>query len=123
MEPQRILVVDDDPSILRLVQLMLQHSGYHVVTASDGDQALKLFESVRPDLMVLDLNLPGTPGWEVCQAVKASTHTPVVVITGRSPTEPETRGVAAQANSYLIKPFDVEVLIETIRTLIPPAQS
>ena len=118
MEPQRILVVDDDPSILRLVQLMLTHSGYNVVTASDGDQALALFESTQPDLMVLDLNLPGTPGWEVCKAVKSATHTPVVVITGRSPNEPEVRGVAEQANSYIVKPFDVEVLVDTIRQLM-----
>ncbi len=118
-----ILVVDDEPEILLLVSKVLEARGHRVSAARDGEEALAAVERDRPDVVVLDLNLPRVDGFEVCRRLKsadATRHLPVVMLTAAYPSvEDAERGVALGAAEYLVKPFVREVLVHNVERLIP----
>jgi DNA-binding response OmpR family regulator len=118
MQQHRVLVVDDQPDIVLLVKMVLKSAGYEVLTATNGQQALEIYEQMKPDVIVLDLNLPLVPGWEVCREIKSRSDTPILIMTGQAPTEGAARNVAQGANVYMVKPFDVDQLVENIQTLL-----
>jgi two-component system KDP operon response regulator KdpE len=119
----RVLVVDDDPQIVRTLQINLKVRGYAVDFASDGAGALRLALRARPDLVVLDLGLPDMDGLEVIRALRGWTPVPVVVLTGRSGSA--VAALDAGADDYLTKPFLVEELLARIRAVtrrrLPPS--
>jgi DNA-binding response OmpR family regulator len=80
----RILVVDDEPTLLATLRFNLEREGYEVITASDGGEAIALAQNVRPDLVLLDLMLPGMHGFEICRALRKHTSIPIVILTARS---------------------------------------
>ena len=84
MEGERILVVDDEPHILKAVSRRLERSGYQVEVAADGEEALEKFERFRPDLIVLDLMLPRMDGYEVCHAIRERSSVPIIILSARS---------------------------------------
>ena len=101
----KILVVDDEPNIREVVSLYLRRDGHSVVTASDGEEALKFYQQTEPDLVVLDLMLPKVSGLEVCRRIQADERVPVVMLTARGEEEDRIVGLGIGADDYVVKPF------------------
>ena len=120
--PKTILVVDDEPAIVKVVSFRLKKAGYNVVSAADGQEGLDLIGKIKPDLILLDLRLPVLDGFQVCQKVKADENLkaiPIIIFTASSMGENiDSRYKEVGADDYLIKPFEPEVLLEKIRKLI-----
>src|SRR5438105_15358819 len=121
MARARILVVDDEPDILELVQYNLGKAQYDVVGVESGEEALVQVHSIPPDLIVLDLMLPGVDGLEVCRALKRDTRTagiPIVMLTARSEDADVVAGLELGADDYLTKPFSPRVLLARIKAVL-----
>src|SRR5262247_697692 len=121
MARARILVVDDEPDILELVQYNLSKAQYDVVGVKSGEEALVQVRTTPPDLVVLDLMLPGVDGLEVCKALKRDTHTaaiPIVILTARGEEADIVAGLELGADDYLTKPFSPRVLLARIRAVL-----
>lgn len=114
----KILVIEDDPAILRLLQRGLTMEGYQVDTAVDGESGLKLFQERQPDLIVLDLMLPGMDGMEVCQRIRQKSKVPILILTAKDAIQDRVEGLDAGADDYLVKPFNLEELLARIRALL-----
>jgi len=114
----RILVVDDAHDIVALLELMFHRAGFEVIAARDGQQALEQFESQAPDAVVLDLNLPLIPGWEVCRQMKQRRAIPIVIVSGNPITQMERRMEMIGADAYFGKPFDIMALLNQMFTLL-----
>jgi DNA-binding response OmpR family regulator len=119
MSPPRILIVDDQPPIITMLQMALKRIDCEVLVAHDGAEALRIFACELPDLVTLDLNMPEVPGWEVCARIKAMASTPVIIITGQVTTELRASELAPGADAYLLKPFDIGDLLANVRRLLP----
>lgn len=113
----RILVVDDNRDILDLIQRVLQTYGHEVVIARDGLEALQQESTSRPDLVVLDVNLPTLDGWEVCRRMKARRDVPVMLLTVRAERADIERSIDAGADDHLPKPFDIAEFLNHINRL------
>jgi len=113
----RILVADDDPQILRALRITLTARGYDVVTAGDGRAALDAAISQHPDLIVLDLGMPGLTGIEVIEAVRGWSQLPILVVSGRSDSLDKVDALDAGADDYVTKPFAADELLARIRAL------
>lgn len=114
----RVLIADDQPDITRMLRIVLKNAHFEVIIAQDGEEALAMFVAERPDIVILDLNMPKIPGWEVCRQIKARSDTPVLIITGLPPTELKASQLAPGADAYLIKPFDIFTLLDHVRALL-----
>jgi len=115
----KILVVDDDLELLRLIAFVLRQTGYMVVEAQDGPSGVAAFELERPDLVVLDVNMPRLSGFEVLKRIRAaSTSTPVMMLTVRSAEEDQVQGLDLGADDYLAKPFSPRTLLARVRALL-----
>jgi two-component system KDP operon response regulator KdpE len=113
----RILVADDDPQILRALRITLTARGYDVVTAVDGREALDAAIAQHPDLIVLDLGMPGLTGIEVIEAVRGWSQLPILVVSGRSDSLDKVDALDAGADDYVTKPFAADELLARIRAL------
>lgn len=111
----RILVVDDDPGIGEVVQLFLRAEGFDTRIATSGPEALTAFDDYQPNLVLLDLNLPGLDGISVCRAIRETSGTPIVMLTARTDTQDIVAGLEAGADDYVEKPFNEKVLVARIR--------
>jgi two-component system, OmpR family, KDP operon response regulator KdpE len=118
MTGARILVVDDEPAILRAVRTALTGNGYGVVTASSGEEALIAFQDRRPDVVLLDLMLPGIDGLAVCRALRARSSVPIIVLSARGEERDKVAALDGGADDYLTKPFGVEELLARIRVAL-----
>jgi DNA-binding response OmpR family regulator len=117
-KPTRILVADDDPSILRLLQLNFELEGYEVSTASDGEEALAKARASSPDVVVLDVMMPGMDGWEVCRRLKEDEtmrDVPVILLTALGQEQERRHGLAVGASEYVMKPFDPDRLVQMVK--------
>jgi two-component system alkaline phosphatase synthesis response regulator PhoP len=114
----RILVVDDDDNVRRLVTAYLEREGYQVIQAADGAAALRAVEVSAPDLVVLDLMLPGTGGLQVARRISAARELPILMLTARGGEDDVLRGFEAGADDYLIKPFSPRVLVARVRAIL-----
>lgn len=113
-----ILVVDDDASILRIVEITLERTGYEVKTALDGQEALKMLRKLVPDLIILDVNMPGLSGFDLCHIVKRDErlqHVPVIFFTAQDSPKDFTAGMDSGGVIYLLKPFKQEKLLQSVR--------
>jgi DNA-binding response OmpR family regulator len=106
----KILVVDDDPDIVRLLKYFLEAKGRQVQTASTGAEALELFKRELPDLVILDVMLPGMDGWTVLQKIRESSQVPVLMLTGKDAPTDKAKGLLSGADDYIAKPFDLAEL-------------
>ena len=118
---KRILVVDDEPDILKMVKFRLEKEGYEVATAVDGQKALDSIKAERPDLVFLDLRLPVMDGYEVCTTLKADENLkqiPIIFLTASVVSNIAEKVKQFNADGYLIKPFDPIKLLETVKKFI-----
>jgi DNA-binding response OmpR family regulator len=113
-----ILAVDDEPRVLKLLKANLESSGYKVLTAVDGDQAIRLVESELPDLMILDLMLPKIDGYEVCIRVREFSAVPIIMLTARTAQVDLIHGFEVGADDYLTKPFSVNELLVRVQAVL-----
>jgi len=113
----KILIADDDPHILRALRITLSARGYDVVTASDGRAAVNAAIEQHPDLVVLDLGMPGLTGVEVIEALRGWTQIPILVVSGRSESFDKVDALDAGADDYVTKPFAADELLARIRAL------
>ncbi|MEG4247066.1 response regulator transcription factor [Microcoleus sp. Pol10D4] len=107
MAPVKILVVDDDPAIRNLIHRFLSQQGYQVESGQDGQTGLELFEQLNPDLVVLDVNLPDTTGYKLCQEMQRRTGVFVLMLTARTDEADKMKGFAEGADDYITKPFSL----------------
>src|SRR5215213_8691939 len=114
----RILVVDDEEAILDFVELGLRYEGFDVELARDGQGALTAVASRRPDLILLDLNLPGLDGLDVCRRVRQVSDVPIIMLTARGEVDERVEGLEAGADDYLPKPFKFKELLARIRAVL-----
>ena len=117
----RILVVDDEPQNIRLLQIRLQADGYTVLAANSGQEALELVQAEAPDLILLDIMMPGMNGFEVCQQLRAEESTqfiPVVMVTALAEKEDRIRAIEAGADDFISKPFDSHEVLARVRSLV-----
>ncbi|CAM9716142.1 unnamed protein product [Phaeothamnion confervicola] len=118
MSKTRILVVDDEESIIDFVTMALEYEGYEVITASNGRAALELYRTERPQLLVLDWMLPDVDGLQVCREVRALSTVPILMLTARCQLEDKVQGLDSGVDDYLAKPFKMAELQARIRALL-----
>jgi DNA-binding response OmpR family regulator len=123
MGKKKILAVDDEPNILMSIEFILEMEGYEVHTARDGEEALEIAGRVRPDLILLDINMPRKDGYEMCRILREREDmagTKVIMLTAKGQTLEKKKGLEVGADEYVTKPFSAEDLLEKIRTMIGP---
>ena len=118
MSSGKILFVDDEPQIRRVVRVILTGAGYEVVDARSGEAALLKFREFLPDLMLLDLNMPGMGGLETCRAIRSTSDVPIIVLTVRSTEDDKVEALDAGADDYVTKPFGKKELLARIRAAL-----
>lgn len=117
--PIKILIIEDDPNIVELIQLYLDKVGYSYVSASDGEEGLELFFTESPDCVILDIMLPKMNGWEVCKAIRLEDkQVPIIMLTGKGETYDVIKGLEIGADDYVVKPFDPNELTARIKTVL-----
>ena len=122
MNGSKILIIDDDPRLRRLIEFSFANAGAETICAADGKEGLRKFYSEHPDLVVLDLMLPGMNGWETCTSIRQLSDVPIIMVTARGEDDDIIRGLDLGADDYIIKPFSPKVLIARARAALRRAQ-
>ena len=120
---ERILIIEDDPAILKLLQRGLTYEGYQVDIATDGRSGLNLARDRHPDLVILDWMLPGMDGLEVCRRLRTGGSLPILMLTAKDTIQDRVQGLDAGADDYLVKPFNLDELLARIRALLRRTQT
>ena len=115
---QKILIVDDDNHIAELISLYLEKEMFETKIAEDGDEALEYFERFQPDLVLLDLMLPGRDGYDVCREIRAKRDTPIIMLSAKGETFDKVLGLELGADDYVIKPFDSKELVARVKAVL-----
>ena len=123
MNKLKILIVDDDPNIQQLISLYLTREGFDVATAAAGDEALRIFKSDPPNLMLLDIMLPVMDGWQVCREVRKVSNIPIIMLTAKDETFDKVLGLELGADDYIVKPFDTKELVARIKAVLRRIQT
>ncbi|MGH2451046.1 MAG: response regulator transcription factor [Candidatus Limnocylindria bacterium] len=116
--PFRVLLVEDDPAIVEIVQLGLSYEGAEVIVAGDGVEAVRLYREMAPDVVLLDIMLPELDGLDVLRSIRARGDAPVILLTAKGAPEDRVRGLDAGADDYVAKPFHFPELVSRIRALL-----
>lgn len=119
---ERILIIEDDEAIVRVLRRSLAYEGYTVDAAFDGETGLALARDAHPDLVILDWMLPGMDGLEVCQRLRAGGNVPILMLTAKDTLSDRVQGLDAGADDYMVKPFQLEELLARIRALLRRTQ-
>jgi two-component system response regulator ResD len=114
----KILVVDDDKNICELLRLYLEKEGYTVVLSHDGEEALAKFNALNPDMILLDIMLPGLDGWQVCREVRKKSNVPIIMLTAKGETFDKVLGLELGADDYVVKPFDTKEVVARIKAVL-----
>jgi two-component system, OmpR family, response regulator MtrA len=117
----KVLVVDDDTAIAEMIGIVLSGEGYDTAFCDDGALAVGAFRSEKPDLVLLDLMLPGMGGIDVCSAIREESGVPIIMLTAKSDTTDVVKGLESGADDYIVKPFDPKELVARIKTRLRPA--
>jgi len=115
---EKVLVIDDDKNICELVSLYLLKEGYEVFTAFNGVEGLEKFKSVNPDIIILDIMMPGMDGWEVCRTIKKKYTTPILMLSAKGETFDKVLGLELGADDYIVKPFDSKELVARLKAVL-----
>jgi len=120
MQEQRplVLVVDDDPEILKLVSLSLRLEGFRAITTGDSSEAVQLVRDEQPALVLLDIMMPGTDGFKVCQRIREFSEIPIIMLTAKSDVDDIIRGLDLGADDYVVKPFNVNELAARVKAVL-----
>ncbi len=119
----RVLVVDDDPALAEMLTIVLRGEGFDTAVVTDGTRALPAVRDLRPDLVLLDLMLPGMNGLDVCKAIRAESGVPIVMLTAKTDTVDVVLGLESGADDYVVKPFKPKELVARIRTRLRRTES
>ena len=119
----RVLIIEDEMQLARVLQAYLEKAGFEVRTAHRGDTGLELFQREKPDVVLLDLNLPGMDGLDVARAIRRAGDTPIIMITARVDEADQLVGLELGADDYVTKPFSPRVLVARVRALLRRAQA
>ena len=114
----KVLVVDDDPALAEMLGIVLRAEGFDPVFCADGAAALKAFRDAKPDVVLLDLMLPGMDGIEVCRGIRAESGTPIVMLTAKSDTLDIVHGLESGADDYVVKPFKAKELVARLKARV-----
>lgn len=114
----KIMVVDDDPNICELLRLYLEKENYTVVIADDGKKALEMFDREKPDLMLLDIMLPGLDGWQVCREIRKKSQCPIIMLTAKGEVFDKVLGLELGADDYVVKPFETKEVVARIKAVL-----
>ena len=123
MDNERILVIDDDENIVRILSLYLRSKGYDVVSCKSGSRALSVFTDTKPDLVLLDVMLPGMDGREILSKIRKLSRTPVIMLTAKGETDDRIHALDGGADDYIVKPFDSKELFARIRAVLRRSSS
>ena len=115
---RRILIIEDDRNIADLLRLYLEKEGYEVAIAYDGLKGLEKFREFKPDLLLLDVMLPGMDGWGVCRSIRQDSKTPIIMLTAKSETEDKVFGLKQGADDYITKPFEMKEVLARIEAVL-----
>src|SRR5689334_144094 len=118
MNEATVLVVDDERNITQLARMYLSADGFHVETATNGNEALQRISVSRPDLVVLDLMMPGMDGWEVCRKLRAEGDIPIIILTARTDDVDKIVGLELGADDYMTKPFNPRELVARTKAVL-----
>ena len=113
-----VLIVEDDRNIAQLLQMYLEKEGYAVTIAEDGNQGLAKFQAIKPDLVLLDVMMPGMDGWAVCKAIRAESQVPIIMLTAKSQTDDKVQGLRSGADDYVTKPFEMKEVLARIEAVL-----
>ncbi|MGY2462161.1 response regulator transcription factor [Vreelandella sulfidaeris] len=117
----KVLVVDDEPNIVLSLEFLMEQAGFEVVTAEDGEQALARVKDAQPDLLLLDISLPGISGFDVLERLRseeATAQLPIIMLTAHGRDVEREKGMALGADDYITKPFSTQSLVEKVKTLL-----
>lgn len=125
-EKQRVLIVDDDANIAELISLYLTKECYETLIVYDGEEALRVFKEFHPNIILLDLMLPGIDGYQVCRELRTTSQVPIIMLSAKGEIFDKVLGLELGADDYMIKPFDSKELVARVkavlrRTFVPPA--
>ena len=119
---QKILIVDDDTNIAELISLYLTKEFYQVQIVEDGEQALQVFDTFQPNLVLLDLMLPGMDGYQVCRELRSRSNTPIIMLSAKGEVFNKVLGLELGADDYMIKPFDSNELVARVQAVLRRVQ-
>ena len=118
MALDKVLIVDDDKNICDLLRLYLEKEGYSVILSHDGEEAVVKFNALKPDIVLLDVMLPGLDGWQVCREIRKKSNIPILMITAKSDTFDKVLSLELGADDYIVKPFDSKEVIARIKAVV-----
>lgn len=118
MPMEKILVADDDKNICELLRLYLEKEQYTVAIANDGNEALVKFNAQNPDMVLLDIMMPGLDGWQVCREIRKKSNCPIIMVTAKGETFDKVLGLELGADDYVVKPFDAKEIIARIKAVL-----
>ena len=114
----KILIVDDERNIVELIRLYMEKEGFETICAYTGDEALSSFRDEKPELIILDLMLPGIDGWQVCREIRKTSAVPIIMLTAKSETFDKVLGLELGADDYITKPFETKELLARVKAVL-----
>ncbi len=114
----KILIVDDDTNICELLRLYIEKEGFEAAIATDGETALKMFDASEPDLVLLDIMLPGLDGWQVCREIRKKSTCPIIMLTAKGEVFDKVLGLDLGADDYIVKPFETKEVVARINAVL-----
>lgn len=120
---QKVLIVDDEVNICELLRLYVEKEGYKALISHDGNDAVEKFKSMSPDLVLLDIMLPGKDGWQVCREIRSIDNTPIIMLSAKGETFDKVLGLELGADDYIVKPFEPKELIARIKAVLRRSES
>jgi DNA-binding response OmpR family regulator len=117
MPVEKVLIIDDDRNICDLLRVYLEKEGYSTIISNDGNEAMVKFNSLHPDIVLLDVMIPGIDGWQVCKEIRKISDTPIIMLTAKSEVFDKVLGLELGADDYIIKPFDTKEVLARIKAV------
>lgn len=117
MPLEKVLIVDDDKNICDLLRVYLEKEGYSTIISNKGNEAMVKFNSLNPDIVLLDIMLPGMDGWQICKEIRKASDTPIIMLTAKSEIFDKVLGLELGADDYIVKPFDTKEVLARIKAV------